>query len=176
MPDTARIKLSIDVDRLTSFCDKLQTRSRDPARLHDELVTLETFIKHFAMDSDSSEAYRQILAYLEQQTQTSREALLQKNAEDLKLAMQHLDLRGIAAVHTPLSRNGFYTILQQVIEQLTDEELAVLMEWSGNWIRQSRQLAQQASGYPDAMDFMGAGINIEEYHAMNDLNRVLNGD
>lgn len=176
MPNSESLSLKITAKELQTFCEKLLQRSRDSAKTHDALVTLETFIKRYAIDSQATELYQLIETVLAQQTQISREWVLQENTRDLAHALKQCDFPGITAVHTPLSRNGFYEILKQVIAELTDEELAVLMAWTGQWVREARQQAQQASGYPDAMDFNQAGISITQYHAMNDIHRVLNGD
>jgi len=48
------------------------------------------------------------------------------------------------------------------------------MIWSSNWVKEAKQLAEEASGYPDAMDFKTAGISIDEFQAISDIDRVLN--
>jgi hypothetical protein len=48
-----------------------------------------------------------------------------------------------------------------------------LRTWASDWLTQTRQRAQQASPYPDAIDFRAAGLDVSEYSAMTDLGRFL---
>ncbi len=48
-----------------------------------------------------------------------------------------------------------------------------IRRWASGWLIQAKQRAQQASPYPDAIDFKAAGIDVSEYAAMTDLARYL---
>ena len=174
MPYSQSIDISIQADELEKFCQKLLRRSRDINKTHDSLVTLESFISIFGRACHGSEEYRLIEDTLKKITETSRQALLEKNTQDLIKALKQCNTTLLTSIHAPLSRNGFYQILQDAIRQLEDEDIRLLMLWSANWLREARQLAKEASGYPDAMDFIKAGIRIEEFQAISDIDRVLN--
>ncbi len=168
------ITLSITPDELERFCQKLLGRSRDITKTHDALVTLESFIAMFGRDSQGTAARQSIDQSLQKITEQSRQGVLEKSTQELEQAIRHCNVQAVANVHTPLSRNGFYEILKLVIADLCDDEIRLLMVWSGNWVKEARQIAQQASEYPDAPDFKKAGIRLEEFQAMSDIDRVLN--
>lgn len=168
------IKISISSSDLENFCNKLLKRSRDITKTHDALVTLESFISIFGQASHGTKEYQLIESTIKSITEKSRELLLEKNTLDLIKSLQQCNVSSLSTIHTPLSRNGFYQILQTAISKLTDDEIRLLMIWSANWVKEARQLAEEASGYPDAMDFKKADISVEEFHAMSDIDRVLN--
>lgn len=168
------IKIPVNATDLQSFCNKLLKRSRDITKTHDALITLESFIAVFAQASHGTKEYALIESTIKKITEKSRELVLEKNTKDLINALKQCNVSTLANIHTPLSRNGFYKILQTAITQLTDDDIRLIMIWSENWVKEAKQLAEEASGYPDAMDFKTAGISIEEFQAMSDINRVLN--
>jgi len=174
MNELQSIKLSVSSADLESFCQKLLKRSRDITKTHDALVTLESFISIFGQASHGTKEYELIETTIKAITENSRELLLEKNTQDLIKSLKQCNITSLANIHTPLSRNGFYQILQTAISDLTDDDIRLVMIWSGNWVKEARQLAEEASGYPDAMDFKKAGISIEEFQAMSDIDRVLN--
>jgi len=174
MKELQPIKISISSTDLESFCNKLLKRSRDITKTHDALVTLESFISIFGQASHGTNEYQLIDSTIKKITEKSRNLLLEKNTRDLITSLKQCNVASLTNIHTPLSRNGFYQILQIAISKLTDDDIRLVMIWSGNWVKEARQLAEEASGYPDAMDFKKAGISIEEFHAMSDIDRVLN--
>jgi len=174
MTDKKSINISIDADDLESFCQALLKRSRDTTKTHDALITLESFISVFARPCHGTKEYQLIEATIKKITEFSRQELLKQNSLDLVEALKLCNAGTIASIHTPLSRNGFYQILQTAIEKLTDDDIRLVMLWSANWIKEATEMAQKASGYPDAMDFKKAEISIEEFQAINDIDRVLN--
>ena len=174
MKELQPIKISISSTDLESFCNKLLKRSRDITKTHDALVTLESFISIFGQASHGTNEYQLIDSTIKKITEKSRNLLLEKNTRDLITSLKQCNVASLTNIHTPLSRNGFYQILQIAISKLTDDDIRLVMIWSENWVKEARQLAEEASGYPDAMDFKKAGISIEEFHAMSDIDRVLN--
>jgi len=176
MSDNTSININIKATQLREFCDKLLKRSRDITKTHDALITLESFISVFAQPSHGTAEYKIIEDTINRITESSRQAVLKKNTLDLILALKQCNAKLLASIHTPLSRNGFYQILQTAIEELSDDEIRLLMLWSANWIKEATELAQKASGYPDAMDFKQAEVSVEEYQAIKDIDRVLNAD
>ena len=174
MNDLQPITISISAGDLQNFCNKLLKRSRDITKTHDALVTLESFISIFGQASHGTKEYQLIESTIKAITETSRELLLEKNTQDLIKSLKQCNITSLANIHTPLSRNGFYQILQTAISELTDDDIRLVMIWSGNWVKEAKQLAEEASGYPDALDFKKAGISIEEFQAMSDIDRVLN--
>ncbi|RDH84497.1 MAG: hypothetical protein DIZ80_03185 [endosymbiont of Galathealinum brachiosum] len=168
------INIRISKDELQDFCQKVLKRSRDISKTHDALITLESFISVFGRPSHGTIEYQTIESTIKEITESSRQQLLKKSTIDLIEALKLCNAKSLAMIHTPLSRNGFYQILQTAIETLTDDDIRLVMLWSANWLKEASELAQKASGYPDAMDFKKAEISFEEFQAITDIDRVLN--
>lgn len=168
------INIKVSADDLQDFCQKILKRSRDISKTHDALITLESFIAVFGRPSHGTNEYQIIESTIKEITETSRQELLKKSTVDLIEALKLCNAKALAMIHTPLSRNGFYQILQTAIEALSDDDIRLVMLWSANWLKEASELAQKASGYPDAMDFRKAEISFEEFQAITDIDRVLN--
>jgi len=174
MTDTKALRLTIDASNLKSFCNKLLTRSQDIAKTHEALLTLESFISVFGKPAEDTEVYALIESTIKSITEMSQQQLLEKNTDDLRTALRQCNIIALASVHLDLSRNGFYQILPDVIAGLSDDDIRLLMAWSDNWMKEARQLLEDCSGFPEVMDFAKAEISSEQFHAMDDLDRVLN--
>jgi len=174
MTDSKSLNLSINASDLENFCNKLLSRSRNIAKTHDALITLESFFSVFGKPAHGTEAYLLIESTIKAITETSRQQLLDNSSSDLLLALRQCNIIALTVVHTSLSRNDFYQILQTVVGQLSDDDIRLLMVWSANWVKEAKQLLKEASGVSDAMDFDKADISAEQFHAMTDLDRVLN--
>lgn len=168
-----RLYLDIEAQQLKTFCNQLLTRSRDVVKTHEALITLETFIKIFGAGQQGSDGYIAIETLIGQFTEQTRQQLLQQKSVELLAAIRSQNAPAVAAIHTPLSRNGFYLILQAVAAGLTPGEIQFLQDWAKNWTADAKQKADQASRFPDAPDFGAAGIALEEYLAMVDVSRYL---
>lgn len=174
MTDSQSITITINSSELEKFCQKLINRSRNTAQTHEALITLETFISLFGRASHGTKEYQIIESTINSITEISRAKLLEENTHDLICALKQCNVIKLASVHTPLSRNGFYLILKTAIAELSDTDIQLVMVWSANWLKEAKQLAEEASGYPDAMDFKKSGVSIEEFQAISDIDRVLN--
>ena len=172
MSDT-RLQLNIETLQLEKFCNQLLMRSRDIVKTHESLITLETFIKVFGAGQQGSDGYIAIEAMIGRFTEQTRQQLLQQKSVELLSAIRGRNIAAVAAIHTPLSRNGFYLILQSVVASLSPREIQVLHDWAKNWTTDAKQKSDQASQYPDAPDFKAADIALEEYLSMIDVSRYL---
>jgi len=168
-----KINLSVDTDNLQRFCQKLIKRSRDVAKTHDALVTLESFIILFGKAAHGTKEYQAVEELIKSFSEQTRQLLLRHRTEQLLPVIKNCDVAAVTAIHTPLSRDGFYSILQTVVAQLADAELEAITQWASKWSADAKQKAEQASGFPDAMEFNKAGIRLEEYQAMLDVRRYL---
>lgn len=175
MPASKTVTLTVDSEKLQRFCSRLVGRSRDVARTHDALVTLEAFIVAFGRAAHGTPEYSAIEQILQHHTEGTRQQLLQEKSVALEDVLRRCSAHELAAIHAPLSRNGFHQIFQDAVAGFNDDEIAAIRAWSGEWVEDARQRAGQASGYPDALDFNKAGIRIEEYQAMSDVSRFLEG-
>lgn len=173
MTSTKSITLNISHTDLANFCDKLIKRSRDIAKTHDALITLETFISLFARQAHGTHDYNSIEQLIKHYTEQTRSALMEQNSVKLLHALQQQQVSAICQIHTPMSRNGFYLILQTAVAQLSTAQQQSVSQWATDWVQQAKQKAEQASGYPEAYAFMKAGISAEEFQAMDDVRRYL---
>lgn len=73
----------------------------------------------------------------------------------------------VAAIHVPLSHEGFHFILQTLREQFSEAELEVIIQWASNWTADAKQRAEQVSEFPDVMDF------IRQAYAMKNIRPCL---
>ena len=176
MTASSSIKLTVDSTELRKFCDKLIARSRDIAKTHDSLITLETFISLFARQAHGTQQYDTIERLINSYTEQTRSTLMAQQSENLLQALQQQQIAAIRQIHTPMSRNGFYLILQTAAALLSASQRLDLAQWSTGWVEQAKQKAEQASGYPEAYDFIKAGISIEEFQAMQDVSRYLDNN
>ncbi len=103
----------------------------------------------------------------------ARAALLNERAQRLLKALQAQSLPHIALLYASLSRDAFWALLGRVEPQVDAAALDAIRRWAFDWLTQAQQRAQQASPYPDAIDFKAAGIEVTEYSAMTDLARYL---
>ena len=172
-PDKIKISLSVSRDELEKFCDKLLKRSRDIAKTHDSLSTLEAFFTVFGKAAHGTSEYYAIEDVLNRYSEITRQQLLDERTGQLLESLKKHNIELITGIHVPLSRSGFYQILETAISSLTTGELAGLASWTNQWVTEAKQKAEQASGYPDAMDFKKANINIEQYQAMFDVNHFV---
>jgi hypothetical protein len=168
-----RLHLDIEAQQLEKFCNQLLTRSRDIVKTHESLITLETFIKVFGAGQQGSDGYIAIETLIGRITELTRQQLLQQKTVELLVAIRSKNVPAVTALHTPLSRNGFYLILQAVAAGLLPGEIQVLQDWAKNWTADAKQKADQASKFPDAPDFRAAGVALEEYLGMMDVCRYL---
>jgi len=163
------LNLQINSDDLNRFCKKIISRSRNTANIHEALTVLEAFISTFSSDSLGSDHYKAIQNDLKSYSAQTREKLMQEKTGQLQLALLEKDIQVLVHVYTSLSRNGFYQILATASEQIEADKIQSIVQWAIDWSEQARQKAEEASGYPDALDFKKANINIEEYQTMSDI-------
>ena len=170
MRSTDAITLQLTVSRIDAYCRELSRRSPTLEKRVAALDALTTFISSQAEPGEQAKAEfvsikQTLLGHLEQ----AREALLNERAQRLHQALRAQHLPSITALYTSLSRDAFWTLLGRVEQQLDAAALDTLRRWASGWLLQAKQRAQQASPYPDAIDFNAAGIDASEYLAMADL-------
>ncbi len=178
MPDSTPFNITISASELQKFYQDQLNQSHDIHKTHHALITLSSFISTFGAifgpTTQDAEAYQEIVSAIKAVTDQSQQMLLQKNAEELALALRQCNIGTLTAVHTSLRRHNFYSVLQTAITELSDDDIRLVMIWSDNWIKEAKEMAAEASETPDTMDFFRADIKIEEFHAISDIDRVLN--
>lgn len=177
MHSTNAITIQLTADGIDSYCRELVRRSPTPEKRVAALDALVTFISSQTDSGEQAKAeFVSIKKALLDHFEQAREALLEERAGRLHQALQARRLPDIAALYTSLSRDAFWTLLGRVEQQLDTATSDSLRTWASGWLTQARQRAQQASPYPDAIDFKAAGIDASEYLAMTDMCRYLGVD
>lgn len=174
MNGVAPVTLQISATGLDTLCRRLATHSPRPEQRLAALSALQTFIAA-AADSgqQASAAYAALRTVLDGHAEAAREAVLADNARHLRTALERRDVAALARLYRALSRGGFWTVLECSISTLA--EATALHAWCEDWVNAARARGEAASGFPDAMDFAGAGIDVVEYSAMSDLATFLRG-
>ncbi|MFA5626371.1 MAG: hypothetical protein WCX90_00960 [Thiohalomonadaceae bacterium] len=174
MSDTQKLKLQITAKQLEQLCRHLAVHNPDSEHYLAMLTALQTFIAAGADAGVQAEAiYTSIRTQLLDEQERVRTQLLQQKAQSLLKALQNQNINAIATLYQSLSRSGFWEILQESLACLDEHTHAALARWVNDWVQQTRQRGEQASGYPDAIDFAKADINIAEYTAMCDLQKCI---
>lgn len=168
------LSLKLDAKQLDAFCKKIISRSRNTANIHEALNVLEAFVSTFSSDSQGSDNYQDIQDCLKSYSAKTRDKLMHEKMLQLQQGLQQHNITLLANVYNSLSRNGFYQILSNATELIERNNIPEIAHWVINWSEDAKQKAEQASGYPDALDFKKANINIEEYQAMSDISYFFN--
>jgi len=166
---SGQLSLAIDKDKLDDFCKKIISRSRNTAHVHEALNVLEAFISTFSCDSHATDNYQAIQDCLKYHSAGTRDKLMQEKTHQLQTALELHLIDNLALIYTSLSRNGFYQILTTATDSFETTKVTEIAQWVIQWSEQARKKAEQASGYPDALDFKKANINIEHFQAMTDI-------
>lgn len=171
---TQALHLTLSTDSIEKHCAELKIQMRSPAHLLTALVALQTIIStHTSPGNQADPAYRDIQAVLERHAAAARENLLVETAAMLRTALLEQDRRTIMRAHGALSRNGFWQAVAQAAQQTGPEHQTRAANWLESWCRQEKSRAQGASPYPDCLDFKAAGIDPQEYAAMDETRCAL---
>ncbi|MDA8093171.1 MAG: hypothetical protein M0T84_04535 [Betaproteobacteria bacterium] len=170
------ITLHLTAERVEAFCSRLAVQLRDHERRLAALHSLQTFIAT-AIDTPTQNAmgYKAIRDVVDRHAEQARAALLARKGADLKEALDSRDAEALARVYRTLSRNGFWNTLAITIDGMHPADSSALADWAAQWLKDARNRGEAASGFPDAIDFNRAGIDVAEYAAIDDLNRYLTG-
>ncbi|MHB9117317.1 MAG: hypothetical protein ACYC2R_03455 [Burkholderiales bacterium] len=167
---------SLGTEQAEAFCAALWRQSPNPAHTLAALTALESFLFATVRAAQrSSPEFAAIAALLQRHAAQARAQLLADTSLELQAAMAERSLASVARLHRSLSRNGFGQAAQNAAQNMEPEALHSAAAWAAAWCRDAKARALAASGYPDALDFKGAGILPAEYAAMSDLGAGLTG-
>lgn len=168
-----QIALKISGAQIEQFCSELCRGSSNISRTHSALTVLEGFIiRHASADSYTPD-FNKIVAIIQHFSEQTRQDLLKLYASSLEPALLKRDIPELTRIHQALSRSGFDQLLGTILAQSTPQQRDELVLWSAQWCDAAEQRALAASGYPDALNFCGAGISPAEYSTINELRRKL---
>ncbi len=177
MPPVSKpLNFSFGPEQAEAFCAALQRQSPNPAHTLAALTALESFLLATVHPSQrSGPEFTSIAALLQRHAAQTRAQLLAGARQQLQTAMEAYSVASVTRLHASLSRNGFWQAAQSAGKNTAAEALKSAAAWAAAWCRDAKARALAASGYPDALDFKGAGILPAEYAAMNDLSACLAG-
>mgnify|MGYP003477279853 FL=1 len=174
MGTTEAVTLTVTAPAIDAYCRQLGDRARGAGQLLAELMALQAFVSaHVDAVHRASPPYNAIQLIITRHAEVARERLLHASAAELAAALATQATADISRLHGRLSRHGFEEAAQRALPQLEVGILRQAAVWAGDWCRDAERRAQDASGYPDALNFAGAGIQPGDYAAMQDLQRYL---
>jgi len=173
MAKKPEINLRITPESITKYCHEIMQGSTNTGRKHAAITALEGFIARHAGADGYTPVYEQVQEIIRNSAAETRSRLLSENGAALAPALRQQNRSEIARVYGSVSRNGFEQVLLEAVQHLTEQDRQYIVEWVGDWCLSSETAARQASGYPDAMDFRKAGIEILEYTALSHINTLL---
>lgn len=169
-----RVQFQITPNWIEDYC---QGMKRSTTAVEKRLVALDavrTFISEVC-DPEllHNETLGQIKAILEQHIEEARKELMAESALCLASALEQHDVQQIAKLFITLSRSGFWQALNQSTDRMGYARMGEITSWAVRWLEEKKQQGEQASPYPDAIDFSAAGIDVSEFTAMTDLCKYL---
>ncbi len=173
MAKDTEISLTITSDSLKQFCQEIAVGSANTNRKHAAFMALEAFISRFAGADGHTTAYHAIQEVVEEYSATTRAQLLVENASILQSALTNRELARIAELFSSVSRNGFRQTLLQAVAKMSEERLGETRQWVTSWCIAAKTQAEEASGYPDALDFRKIDIELIEYTALSEIKKIL---
>ncbi|MCW8932249.1 MAG: hypothetical protein OQL19_18700 [Gammaproteobacteria bacterium] len=169
MNEETPLSIQVSPKQLDSFCKKIISRSRNISNTHEALNVLEAFLSSFSIDSQGADNYINVQQALKDHSTVTRKKLMVEKTEQLVGGFVTQNIQLLADVYGALSRNGFYQILTTATNQISRDQIPDISNWVISWAEKSKKLAEEASGYPDALDFKKANINIKHYQTMADI-------
>ncbi len=173
MGKITEINLKIASDDLQQFCQEVDVGSANTNRKHAAFMALEAFISRHAGADAHTQAYRDIQDIVKGFSVATRTQLLAENASTLASALNGQEIDSIARTFSSLSRNGFQQTLTRAIDEMTGPQQDSTRQWVATWCSVAKQQAEEASGYPDALDFRNIDIDLIEYTALSEINTML---
>ncbi len=173
MGKITEINLKIASDDLQQFCQEVDVGSANTNRKHAAFMALEAFISRHAGADAHTQAYRDIQDIVKGFSVATRTQLLAENASTLASALNGQEIDSIARTFSSLSRNGFQQTLTRAIDGMTGSQQDRTRRWVATWCSVAKRQAEEASGYPDALDFRNIDIDLIEYTALSETNTLL---
>jgi hypothetical protein len=161
--------LELTPQEVETRCAALWQQFRSPGQVLAALVAMQSLFALAPAGKREKAPYPDIQAILARHAEHARSALIGESAQRLQGALQHRETREIGRIHAGLSRNGFWQAAAAASLGRNGAELAGDNVWLAQWCQSARTRAEAASGYPDALDFRAAGIDAEEYTALQEL-------
>lgn len=167
-----RLVLTLSPAEAEALFDGVVERAPGAAHALAALTALQTLIGcHSDPAAQGGEAHEAIRKGLERRLTRLREAVIDLGTEELGRALRRADSAAVARVHARLSRQAFEQAARRCLEGTMTDQGRRLVGWVQAWCRDAEARARAASPYPDALDWSAADIPVEQYLAMQDLQR-----
>lgn len=168
------VQLRISPAWIEDYC---QCIKRSTITVEKRLVALDTLRTFISAASGPellhNETCVQVKTILGQHIEKARDELMAESAFSIAAALEQHDVGQIVKLFTSLSRSGFWQALIQSTDRMEDTRLEEITAWALQWLKEKKRQGEQASSYPDAIDFASAGIDVSEFTAMTDLCKYL---
>jgi len=149
-------------------------QARNASHALASLIALQSFITATTQPADlNTPAFGVIKGIISGHITNLRAELQAEQARTLIAALRVTDCATISKIHLDSSRNAVWQAAQTVIHEMYEAERSRISYWAQAWHNDAKSRALAASGYPDALNFQEAGISVQEYTAMTDLNNCL---
>lgn len=165
-----KLQLQLSPAWMADYCKGLV---RSTATVEKRLVALDAVMTFIGAAAGSAllndKNLEQIKGCIESYIEAARSELMAESIARLSIALQQHDVAVISRIFTELSRSGFWAVLTQTMEGIEPARRDDVVRWSLAWLAETKRQGEEASPYPDSIDFKTAGIDIAEYTAMTDL-------
>lgn len=163
------LNLCLTAEAMEAHCRGLVRQIPNAGRALAMLTGLQGLLASMVPSGNHAlPSYRAIMKVIENHALAARERLLDENVTILTQAMGQMNRQEIARAHASMSRNGFQEVVRRAARQLPPEQLSVSVHWMEAWCGDASARGREASGYPDALDLIKAGVHPGEYAAMMD--------
>ncbi|MDH5517461.1 MAG: hypothetical protein OEY36_06540 [Gammaproteobacteria bacterium] len=132
--------LAISHDQTVDFCQRLMAESEDVFATAAAMSALELFITEYAEQADNADELKRILSVITVTKESCHQQMQEKYRQDMLAAIRQCNIVGLTASFAVQPREGFLQLLQQLIAELSDDDIRLLMLWSENWIKEAGQL------------------------------------
>jgi hypothetical protein len=169
-----QITLQLAPDTAHTHCLAIMQQARNSSHALASLIALLSFITAAAQPADlATPAFGVIKGIINGHITSLRAELQVEQARALATALRATDCAAITKIHLDSSRNAFWQAAQTAMHELDAAEKINISEWALTWHTDAQDSALAASDYPDALNFQKAGISVQEFTAMTDLNNCL---
>ncbi|MEN8169227.1 MAG: hypothetical protein ABFS08_03305 [Pseudomonadota bacterium] len=171
---TDKVSLHLTPSGISAYCDELQRSTATPEKRLIALDALRTFIIT-AVEPEfiNDETFERIKAILLSEIERASAELMEVNLRLLAAALQRHDISKISQLFNSLSRSGFWEILTLAMSRMDATPRKEVSMWASQWLEEAKRRGEEASPYPDSIDFVAAEIEITEYTAMTDIGKYL---
>lgn len=165
-----RLHLELSATAIERYCHELARYQAKPEKRVAALDTLRTFIGAMATPGEQAKAeFSAINRILTDHFEQARAELLASQRVHLAAALNEQRLATIVSLYHALSRDAFWSLLDQTVSALALPAARQAAQWCSQWLVAVKERSAAHCPYPDTIDFRAAGIEVAEYAVMQDI-------